>query len=1054
MTTILTKGQVHLPIDREIRVRLEDGRADSFLLIVPTGPARLKWQRECLAYAPNGAAAGLHIHTLENLVQRFYRRIGIGRRQVSAGLQTVWMRQIMDRLELTFFRPHAEIPIPQGTVARLTSAINQLKASGIDPSRLQEDLIVLETRSSAGVEETGSDKLADLITIYEAYEQRLGRQWTDRGGIHRAVSNHLSRSPSQMEKLMIAIFPGVDLVIVSGFDVFSPPDLSILTSVADLPQIRMGIVLDFDEQNESLFGHVKESYDQLLNCGFREIAESTKRTNVLNQYFARNLFRKDRWLQPSVDRRDLTEHVTILQVSDRGQEVEQIARLIKQIVSERPDFNLCRLCITFYDLNIYAPLIREIFPLYGIPYALDWGESLANSPLVVSIFSLLDLINGNASLRNKHKVRHSPYFHFDEEIDEVIDECQFSTGTSPEVFRQSFDSLMETLKVRQQILNHGKDSSHHTQSLMIAEEIAAYRQFRTCVDELVDFFILENGSERHYQLGAYINWLRLMASQTNVETQHSTSLHHTGGVWALPLVQTKELDFDVVILGGLVDGEFPAIFRPDAFLHPRRSRTESNRLREDRFLFYQALKLFREHLYLVVPERDGEIEIVQSSFIDELRRIAEMKDLEDDNDTFFSTEHFLKNYGKFTWEHTNEGVEGEAEGKDGLLALPPAFLRVLDLIDHNVCVEKSRTVTHDLPQYEGWLIHDLLSSTSQRGLEKQREGVYSISRLESYGRCPFQYFSHYILKLNSIEKIEEGLTNLEKGNLLHTILFEFYDRRRDKPPISACTDSEFGVAAEALKQIAQKHLRQTQHGGLFWEIDVETLIGGHGRTGVLPTFLEAERTRKFEVQPRYFEVGFGSGGREGQTDLTLGSIRPITVGEVALDGKIDRIEVGDELFIVGDYKTGRNNPKIRDILEGRSLQLPVYIAVVEQLLRGHHPTGMKGAGGVYYVLREDSKADLGIGDREYAGRAFQTSSRSGQLLPNPGQGVGSIQKVIDLAIEYTNRYVRSIASGEFPLTPHDKQLVCHFCSFKKICRVGVISEETASVDGTAAHVQS
>ena len=1054
MTTILTKGQVHLPIDREIRVRLEDWRADSFLLIVPTGPARLKWQRECLTYAPNGAAAGLHIHTLENFVQRFYRRIGTGRRQVSTGLQTVWMRQIMDRLELTFFRPQAEIPIPQGTVTRLTSAINQLKASDIDPSRLQEDLAVWETGNSADVEEAGRNKLTDLITIYEAYEQRLGRQWTDRGGMHRAVSSHLSRSPSQTEKLMMAIFPGVDLVIVSGFDVFSPPDLSILTGVADLPRIGMGIVLDFDEQNESLFGHVKESYDQFLNCGFREIAASTKPTEVPNQYFARNLFRKDRWLQPPVDRRDLTEQITILHVSDRCQEVEQIARLIKQIASEQPDFNLQRLCITFYDLDIYAPLIREIFPLYGIPYALDWGESLANSPLVVAIFSLLNRIDGNASPQNKHKVRHSPYFHFDGEIDEVIDDCQLSAGTSPEVFRESFDSLMETLRVRQQILNHGRDSSRQTQSLMIAEEIGAYRQFRRCVDELVDFLILEYGSERHYQLGGYINWLRLMVSQTNVEAQHSTSLHHTGGVWVLPLVQTKELDFDVVILGGLVDGEFPAIFRPDAFLHPRRSRTESDRLREDRFLFYQTLKLFREHLYLIVPERDGEIELVQSSFIDELRRIAEMKDLEDDNDTLFSTEGFLKNYGKFAWEHTNEGVEGEAEGKDGLLALPSAFLRVLDLIDHNVCVEKSRTVTHDLPQYEGWLIRDLLSSASQDTLEKRRERIYSVSRLESYGRCPFQYFSNSILTLKAIEETEEGLTNLEKGNLLHTILFEFYNCRRDKPPISACTDSEFDAAAEALKRIAEKHLRQTQHGGLFWEIDVERLIGGHGRAGGLPTFLQAERTRKFEVQPRYFEVGFGSGGREGQTDLTLGSIRPITVGEVALDGKIDRIEVGDELFIVGDYKTGRNNPKIRDILEGRSLQLPVYIAVVEQLLSGHHPTGMKGAGGVYYVLREDSKADLGLGDREYAGRVFQTSSRSGQLLPNRGQSVGSVQEVVDLAVEYVNRYVRSIANGEFPLTPHDKQLVCRFCSFKKICRVGVISEETASVDGTAADVQS
>ena len=1066
METILTKGHVSLPIDHEIRNRLESGRGDSFLVIVPTAQARLKLQRECLAWSPNRVVAGLHIHTLEDLVQRFYRRIGDGRRQISPALQMMWMRQITNQERLRFFNPprlnsptavreqerEMEISIPQGTVERLTNAINQLKASGVDPSQLREDVT-----DSEGTER---DKLADLIAIYEAYERKLGRRWIDRGGLHRAVSNYLSNSSHQVgraeiieaKEVMAVAYPNVDLVLVRGFDVFSPPDLSILTGIASLPQIGMCIVLDFDAQNESLFGHVKEDYDQLLACGFKLEEGHTISPPLIGKEFTQNLFRKDRWLQSPIEKLDLTELITFLQVPDRTQEVEQITRLIKQLALDCSTLELHRICVAFYNFEVYAPLIREIFPLYGIPHTLDLGGPLANSPLVSAIFSLLDTIGRSANPRLTRKTLQSPYFSIDDYQLSTIDR-QFKTALSPEAFRKAFENLMEATQVRAQILR----GSLINQSIIV-REISAYRCFQSLIEELVDFLVLEYGGERRYALSDYTNWLRLMVSQTPVETLRATFPPIGGGVYILPLVQTKDLDFDIVILGGLVDGEFPATFRPDAFLHPKRSRTESDRLREDRFLFYQALKLFRKHLYLIAPQRDGEVELIPSAFIGELQRIAEIEWIEegrepDESEVSFSEESFLKHYGKFVWEQAERipAESGKNENvKETILppfqssTLPSAISPALYLISHNLRVEKSRTITHDLPQYEGQLAPGLLSPSSRGALTNRREGVYSISQLESYGRCPFQFFSNRVLRLNLIEEEEdEGLTNREKGDLLHAILFEFYDRCRDKPPISECTDTEFEAAAQVLRQIAQKHLEVYERAGLFWEIDVERLIGGHGKRGILPTFLDEERERKLDVHPCYFEVGFGPVGAPGQTDPILSSDEPITVGEASMAGKIDRIELGDGIFTVGDYKTGSLQPKIGDILEGRSLQLPIYIFIVERLLNEHHPDGMEGVGGVYYVLREDGKAELGIGDREYNGKAFKAGARSGQLLPNPERGVESMRALIDFGVECANQYVHSIANGEFPLTPHDKGIVCRFCPLKRICRVGaIVGEET------------
>ena len=1053
MITTLTKGQVPLPIEHEIRTRLENGNGDTFLHIVPTDHARLKWYRDYLRNSPSRAVTGLHIYSLEYLVRLLYRRLNTRRRRIGAGIQTVWTHEIMEGEELPFLRPNPEASIPPGIATRLREAVNQLKAGGVDWQQLQD--------APAPSDADSPDKLMDLITFYKAYEKRLGSRWVDRAGVHRTVSEQFTRNPRRAARLIQTLFPIVDLVVVSGFDVLSPFDLAILIGIADLPSVNMGVVLDFDEENDSLFGHVKVDYvDRFLSCGFERhddeietpdaapIGSEFKATR--NLHFARNLFRTDRGQEPAIEELALTDQISLLYPSNRVKEVEEIARLIKRLALSESSPALDEICVTFYGLDVYAPLIREIFPLHGIPYNLEWSDRLENSTVVISIFSLLEYLQGSASLQTQEQVHRSPYFQIDD-WDSLIGDCDLNTELSPEAFRDRFDRLMDTLKIRQKILQ----GSWESKTRIAKYKIHAYRQFRRLIDELVDFLIMNAGVEARYSLQRYITWLRLMTSQAVYQWGDPND----EGVRILPLIQTKDLSFDTVILGGLIDGEFPAVFRSDTFLPAQRRGTESDRLREDRSLFYQALTLYHRELYLLSPQYDGDIELTPSAFIDELQRVAKINTPTDDDGTLFSTENFLKNYGLYVWEHAEtEQIEAPV--------VPSAISPMLDLVAHNICVEKSRTSTNELPQYAGDLLPHLLSERSRQALERRRDWTYSVTHLETYGECPFRYFSDYVLRLKRIEEEEPGLTSMERGSLAHKILFEFYDCRRDAPPISGCSDEKFEEALKDLEQIARtrvaeeaarRHLNRAER--LFWDIEAEKLIGSHGRAGIFATFLQAERERNFEVQPRHFEVGFGLSDGSGPTDLHLGSNEAIVVREISLSGKIDRVELGNAMFVIGDYKTGSSTPKLNDILEGRSLQLPLYIAVVEQLLEQQSASiqgseagfeSARGVGGVYYVLQEESKAELGIGDREYNKRAFQASSQNRQLVPNRWYGsvdteedseFDAFRSIIDETIEYANQYVRSIADGDFQLTRHDKTKVCRYCSFKQICRVGVIAED-------------
>ena len=1044
MITTLTKGQISLPIDHEIRTRLEEGRADTFLHIVPTDHARLKWCREYLKNTPTRAAAGLHIYTLDGLVRRFfYSNLNRGRRHTGVGIQTVWTHEIVDEEQFPFLKPQPETRVPQGTARQLREAVNQLKRNGVDWQQLRKDSIPDDVETSS--------KLADLITFYKAYERRLGSEWVDRAGIHRAVSEYLARIPDRAERLMKKIFPNVDLVVVSGFDALFPHDAAILTGIAKLSSIKMGVLLDYDEGNESLFGHIKADYDRFLSCGFERHGGELETPDAgRNVHFARNLFYTDLPQDSAIEKLALTDQISLLYPSNRIREVEEIAKLIKRLTLNQSSPALNQICVTFNRLDAYAPLIREIFPLHGIPYTLDWSERLENSTVVVSVFTLLELLQGGAPPQTREKVLRSPYFHTND-WDAVIEGCGLKAKLSPEDFRESFDLLMDTLKVRQQILKGGWESK----TRFAAHKMNAYREFRRLIDELVESLITDHGAEVSHSFESYIRRLRLMTSESTYRWGNPSDK----GVAILPLNQTQDLAFDTVILGGLVDGEFPAAFRADTFLPSSQRETESDRLHEDRFLFYQALTLYRKHLYLLSPQHDGDVELVPSAFIDELQRIAKIKTSTDRDETLFSTENFLKNYGAFVWERSEtEDVEKPN--------LPSTILPTLPLIVHNIRVEKSRTSMGEPSRYKGYLYPESLSPANRQTLEQRRKNTYSVTELETYGECPFRYFSGQVLNLNQPEETDTELVGKEKGSLAHDILFEFYNCRRDEPRISKCGETEaFEKVVENLQQIAQKHLdnkadelRLTGADKLFWDIEAERFIGAPGRTGVLPAFLEKERERDLEVQPRHFEVRFGIKNKKN-TDPYLGSDEPITVGEVSLAGKIDRVELGNGMFVIGDYKTGSTTPKLNDLLEGRSLQLPLYVAVVEQLLRQQSVPiqgfeedleSVQGVGGVYYVLQEESRTELGFGDRDCNGRAFQVSSRSGQLLPNSryqivdvGTDADSdvIGSIVDVAIEHANQYVRSIADGDFQLTSHDRTKVCRYCSFKQICRVGVIAED-------------
>jgi len=1032
-------------IENTLKTHIQNDQAGSFVVIVPTDAARLHRQRELVGYHPNGAVANLRVYTSMEFIQRLYRQAQSSKQHILSGIQHLWLHEIVDtdaantntRLYNTF-RPIQNTAIPDSTLSLILDTINHLRDQGnTDPNFAEDDPIKV-----------------NLAHIYSEYEAKLGNRWIDEKGRHYYLANNFK------ESFMKGAFPGVNLVVVEGFTLISKADIKLLKHIAEIPEIEMWFRTDCLEDNKALYKNIIDLVSQFKDT--EACLDTTyERDSNRHQHFAENLFRTN---APLAHKTDLTDKVKVLEPADRSEEVEQIAHLIQERVLST-DCKLSEICIVFYNIGNYQQRIAEVFPTYGIPYSLVENVPLIQSEVVKEIFSRLSPRQtpiGNTYFRD---VKSEP--------------CP--ENLRPDEFKDYIDNFLKSTEVISTIL----DPMLLKNRKIVEGEVNAFQQFKKIVKGLCD--MLKSEEDRLYKSEDYINKLRYIAKHTHHQNRASVS-EETVKIFSLSELRSltysnelRSLEFDTVFLGDFVEGRFPENYRPDPLLPENPYRNEAEQLYDNRFIFYRLLKSFRERLYLLVPQREREAELIPSPFLGQLKAIADVETIKVANPTQGSVPGFLSTYGNHVW---TTKIPSTKPFPDGITSMRP-------LIEHVVKVEKSREKTHDHLVYEGVLTPETLSPESRAGLEGQWQRTYSVTELETYAKCPFQYFVNNVLRFRvEEEETEDELSNRGRGSLLHEVLFEFYNNRRENPPI----DQGFEEARQQLNEILdtkseERRNRRTENpigdDNLFWETEVEKL------RVALHKWLEAERICDLSVTPSYFEVSFGQ-EREPR-DSKLSCTMPIRIGNVGMTGKIDRIDIGNSAFNVIDYKTGSSTVRMPEILSGRSLQLPIYLQIAKQLLANNGITDLAAASGLYHKIRLDQcTVELGIGTDFLNGEAFRNyngtdwksvSSRSGQLLDDEifedrlVRVSGYVQQYVDSISKgnfplitrvktfvkteeasesgdcvETNEilegygFVENEVDGDKPLTPNNKTEPCNYCAYKRICRVGAISETPQSDD--------
>ena len=149
-------------------------------------------------------------------------------------------------------------------------------------------------------------------------------------------------------------------------------------------------------------------------------------------------------------------------------------------------------------------------------------------------------------------------------------------------------------------------------------------------------------------------------------------------------------------------------------------------------------------------------------------------------------------------------------------------------------------------------------------------------------------------------------------------------------------------------------------------------------------------------------------------------------GEAALiQGQIDRVDVSESCknVVAYDYKLSQG-ARIIDMEAGRQLQIPIYLAALEQLFL----PSFELAGGGYYRLRGKGKRlNQGL-YRKMLADCTHVSSYTAMVDDMQWQ---RLRREVSRRVW---QFIDAMRAGDFRVKPSQGKTTCKFCDYSAACR--------------------
>lgn len=465
--------------------------------------------------------------------------------------------------------------------------------------------------------------------------------------------------------------------------------------------------------------------------------------------------------------------------------------------------------------------------------------------------------------------------------------------------------------------------------------------------------------------------LDLRIAIDNAKANPGQAANRLGQVLLASVYEARGLPHDHVFLLGLSEGEFPARVGEDSlYTDEERRQMQAQKLpvltraemADESSLFYEITALAQRSLTLTRPYVDEKGDEWPASpywratqaVVDvsaerlPIAATATLKDAAQLSEVMVALAQALNDRPAPTQAllNTHYWLMGQPQ-------TAPRWKNVLHCrqVEHR---RASESVPHDA--YSGHLSDPHLLALIAEKMGPDR--LWSASQFNEYGTCPYKFFARRLLQLQALEEPEEGINAIQYGLLVHKILEHTYRQIGEEGLVIEQANQQ--RALEILEDVLDQDLAAAPARYLFratpmWEQEqavlrrkLRTLIAqDFSAESPLSTLLTGAR-RAYRQEVRF--------GFDGQDAVIIdGGDMPLRVR-----GAIDRVDVIGDTLVVIDYKTGSSPIPASEMVEGRNVQMMLYILAAQQVMAGRQI----GGGAFWHITPNKLSGDIAADDAQ------------------------------------------------------------------------------------------
>lgn len=797
------------------------------------------------------------------------------------------------------------------------------------------------------------------------------------------------------------------------------------------------------------------------------------------------------------------ERVNIFESGDIFSELEYVAGQIVMLC-RKEGYRFRDICVCAGDMNMYEKAAGMVFNMYSVPYFTSSKETAAENPMVEAICAVLDIFTDGFNYESVFLYLKSGFSNITASEADILENYVLETGIGKKQwlsesnwsFKKDFLSEEDTYisekadEIRRRVI---------APLLKLKEKLGVKNTVKTSAKAIFDF-MCEVGMDKKVSAMAeefkaegqqaranlfiktyngilsVLNQAVTMAGEDKIGIEQFKNILRAGfeneNISLIPqtvdeiifcsAADARAAKRKVMFCIGTNTGEFASLSGEEGVLSDSEREeleklgicvapTQRQKLSDSRSIVYRAITGAKEKLYLTYSLSDFEGDAQNGSALcEKVRQILPQVKVGSNADT-------------------DKVYPYQYEGKY------PAYL--------NLCVSMAKFAS-GAKRDEIWSgVYSILSekedysekikkadmALNYRNEAKKldsavcdklyRDGITSsVSRLETYRKCPFSYFIEYTLKAKERKILKIGAPDI--GTIMHDVLERF---------VAGCVASGVDWHALTEEQIRSMLLKITAdyYGGILKNTSADTkanryLLNRIEQNLTRCAMLVVNHMRRGAFEPAECEVEFKEGGKIGAVILDITSGKKLKI-----QGKIDRLdkcetEEGTYYRIV-DYKSGSKDFALDRVFYGLDLQLAVYLYAATQ-------SGGKPAGMLYFKIREpmcDSKG--GFMDAEQAKRAIEAEMKMDglvladdeiiSLLDNSGDKKSSILPIaykndgsfydyskVATAKEFKRIFTHvkaqlkqigeNILKGRCDISPcvHGISEPCKYCKYSAVCR--------------------